>query len=219
MTQVDYQETRASRWMARNYDRIAATAERAITPIRADLLGPVTGRVLEVGAGTGENLAHYRSAAEVVAVEPSPTMRGRLHDKLDDSSSPIEVVDAVGERLPFPDGSFDAVVCTLVLCMVPDLDGTLTEIRRVLKPGGRLVFFEHVRGEGLRGSIQDLLTPLMRRLLFGCRPNRRTLERMRSLGFELCVSHYQVRPWPRPPASSPYFGGVATLRGAKEAKS
>ncbi|WP_395107626.1 class I SAM-dependent methyltransferase [Actinomadura sp. SCN-SB] len=205
-----------------NYDRLAAQAERKLGPIRADLLGGLTGRVLEVGVGTGVNLPHYRNAAEVIGIDPSDVMRTTLTAKLEDPSfadrpPSVQVADARGEQLPFPDESFDAVVCTLVLCVVDDLDRTLTEIRRVLKPAGRLVFFEHVRNEGVVGVAQDLLTPLMRRALFGCRPNRRTLERMRALGFDVLISHYQLRPWPRPPANSPYFGGVATLRHRGEA--
>jgi ubiquinone/menaquinone biosynthesis C-methylase UbiE len=210
-------EPRGSGLMMRNYERLAAQAERKLAPIRADLLSGLTGRVLEVGAGAGVNLPHYRSAAEVVAIDPSDVMRATLEAKLEEAPSTgespsVQVIDARGEHLPFPDESFDAVVCTLVLCVVADLDRTLTEIRRVLKPSGQLVFFEHVRNEGVVGIAQDLLSPLMRRALFGCRPNRRTLERMRGLGFDISISHYQLRPWPRPPANSPYFGGVATLR-------
>lgn len=214
MTRTANLETRGARWMARNYDRIAASTERKLAPIRAELLGGLTGRVLEVGAGTGTNLQFYRSAGEVVALEPAKAMRDQLDAKLRQAPAPVRVVDGAGERMPFPDGHFDAVVCTLVLCMVPDQGSTLKEIRRVLKPGGRLVFFEHVRNEGLPGLIQDLLSPLMSRLLFGCHPNRPTLERMRELGFEVWISHYLLRPWPRPPASSPYFGGIAKLREA-----
>jgi ubiquinone/menaquinone biosynthesis C-methylase UbiE len=198
--------------LERNHDRIAAGVERKyFAPIRTDLLGPLTGRVLEVGMGTGLNLGFYRDVTEIVGVEPSARMREQLRSKVADAPFPVKVVDAPGERLPFGDSTFDAVVCTLVLCEVDDLDRVLSEARRVLAPGGRLVFLEHVRNGGLPGRVQDLVAPVNRRMFMNCRPNRKTLDHLRQAGFTVRLTHWVPRPWPRPPANGPYFGGIATL--------
>jgi ubiquinone/menaquinone biosynthesis C-methylase UbiE len=115
---------------------------------RRRLLAGARGAVLEIGGGTGANLAHYRDVDRVTIAEPNPFMRRRLDQKLTDARVPVEVSPAGTEELPFPDGSFDTVVSTLVLCTVPDQESALDEVRRVLRPGGRLLFIEHVRAGG-----------------------------------------------------------------------
>ncbi|MGV9311868.1 class I SAM-dependent methyltransferase [Streptomyces sp. NPDC003691] len=206
--------SRVSQALARQYDRLSERLEKSIEGprLRTKVVGDLTGRVVEIGAGTGRNLPYYARADHVVAVEPSSGMRSRLAGKAAASGGAVrptvEVVDAVGERLPFADEEFDAAVGTLLLCMVDDLDAVLTEIRRVLKPGGRFSFFEHVRDEGRRGRTQDLAGPVLRRLQFGCRPNRRSIERMRDLGFRVEIGE-QWRISPKPPFSGPYYVGTA----------
>ena len=125
------------------YDPMAASAER-----RRRLLAGARGAVLEIGGGTGANLAYYRDVDRVTVAEPDSFMRKRLGQKLAEVHVPVEVSDAGAEALPFPDGSFDTVVSTLVLCTVPDQESALDEVRRVLRPGGRLLGIEHVRAEG-----------------------------------------------------------------------
>src|ERR1044072_2973897 len=118
--------------------------------MRRGLLAKVRGRVLELGPGPGLNLEHYPAGIEsLTLVEPDPHMTKQLREKLVRSgkSSEISVVEAPGERLPFPDESFDTVVVTLVFCTVPDQAATLTQVKRVLAPGGQLLFLEHVRAE------------------------------------------------------------------------
>jgi ubiquinone/menaquinone biosynthesis C-methylase UbiE len=155
------------------YDGMTRPLEKAVlAERRARLLGELTGDILEVGAGTGANLPYYCRADRVVAAEPDPAMRKRLVGKLDSASVPVDISDAAGESLPHADGSFDAVVCTLVLCTVADLPRTLAEARRVLGPQGRLVVLEHVRGTGRLAAWQDWITPLWSRLTAGCHPNR-----------------------------------------------
>lgn len=150
------------------YDPLGESAERGwMGRRRSRLLAGASGAVLEIGGGTGANLPHYRDAGRVVVAEPDPHMRARLGRKLDRSRVPVEVSAAGAEDLPFADGSFDAVVSTLVLCTVPDQGRGLAEVRRVLKPGGRLLFIEHVRGEGTVAGMQDRILPLWRRLLSG----------------------------------------------------
>jgi SAM-dependent methyltransferase len=135
------------------YDPIGASKERRwMGGRRRRLLAGARGVVLEIGGGTGANLAHYRDVDRVVVAEPDPFMRRRLARKLEDARVPVEISAAGAEELPFPDGSFDTVVSTLVLCTVPDQESALDEVRRVLRPGGRLLFIEHVRA-GVRSPL------------------------------------------------------------------
>ena len=117
---------------------------------RRELLAGISGRVVEIGAGTGANFAHYpEGVREIVAVEPEPYLRARAATAATDVISPVRVVDAVADQLPFEDGSFDVAVSSLVLCSVADQPAALAELHRVLRPGGELRFYEHVRaGDG-----------------------------------------------------------------------
>ena len=159
----------------RFYDRLNGALDRKGFGERRDrLVGSLTGEVLEVGAGTGLNLYRYRREARVVAIEPDPHYRGRLQARARHAQVPAEVIDARAETLPFADQSFDHVVTSICLCSVTDLQATLAEIHRVLRPGGSLAFLEHVRGTGRLSRWQDRLTPLQRRLADGCNLNRDT---------------------------------------------
>lgn len=174
---------------ARIYDRVLAGSERAgLAQMRAELLAGASGRTLEIGAGTGLNLEHYTAAVtELVLAEPDPHMAARMRERVaarPPSAAAVEVIPAQAEELPFDDGSFDTVVCTLVLCTVSDPERALAEVRRVLIPGGRLLFLEHVRAESRRLAWwQDRLTRPWRRLAAGCHPNRPTGETLAAAGF------------------------------------
>lgn len=142
--------------------------------------------MLEIGVGTGANLPYYPPAVEVVGIKPDPFMLRRARQKLAEiADRQIELRQASAEELPFVDHTFDHVVSTLVLCTVPDPDRALSEIQRVLKPGGRLHFMEHVRGEGRLGSIQDLARPVWKYFGAGCILNRRTGEIIERTGFHV----------------------------------
>jgi ubiquinone/menaquinone biosynthesis C-methylase UbiE len=144
------------------------------------------GRVLEIGAGTGLNVPRYRAAERVVVVEPDPTYRRRLRARGDEASVPVEVVATRAEQLPFADGSFDHAVASLALCSMTDVDAVLGEVRRVLRPGGSLVFLEHVRSPSAkRARWQDRFTPLQRRIADGCHLNRDTPSAIERAGFEI----------------------------------
>lgn len=144
---------------------------------RARTAGAATGRVLEVGVGTGLSLPFYVGADEVVGVDPDPHMLRGARDRAAQARCPVRLVEADAESLPFDDDEFDAVVMTLALCTIPDPDAAIREALRVLKPDGRLHFLEHVRsGAPGIGRLQDLATPAWMRVAGGCHPNRRTVE-------------------------------------------
>ena len=178
---------------------------------RRRLLTGAWGAVLEIGGGTGANLQHYRDVDRVIVAEPDPFMRKRLGPKLGDARVPVEVSTAGAEALPFPDGSFDTVVSTLVLCTVPDQESALDEVRRILRPGGRLLFIEHVRAAGSIGRWQDRLDPLWRRLLGGCHPNRDTVTAIEEAGFEIETFESFYPPGPLS-GLTPHVQGSATVR-------
>jgi SAM-dependent methyltransferase len=168
------------------YDRLLAPTERSwLGEQRRRLLAGASGEVLEIGGGTGVNLAHYGDVERLVVTEPEEPMRRRLEQRARSWARPVLVQDAPAEHLPFADSSFDTVVSTLVLCTVRDPSAALAEIGRVLRPGGRLLFIEHVRGEGRRGRVQQRITPLWRVLAGGCHPDRDTVAAIRRQGLEV----------------------------------
>jgi ubiquinone/menaquinone biosynthesis C-methylase UbiE len=167
------------RFFSSIYDRLLAASEEAgLSERRRELLEKAGGRVLEIGAGTGLNLRHYpASVDEIVFTEPEEPMARRLENKLAESGRRASVTRAPAEALPFPDDSFDTAVATLVLCTVDDPVQALSEISRVLKPGGQLLFLEHVRSADPRlARWQDRLKPLWERVGHGCNCNRRTAD-------------------------------------------
>jgi ubiquinone/menaquinone biosynthesis C-methylase UbiE len=180
----------SERLFAIYYPLLAAKSERAgQAATRDELLAGARGRVLEVGAGHGLNLAHYPDGLdELVLTDPSPWMLKR-------APSGVEVRSAGLPSLPFRDERFDTVVCTYVLCSVDDPAAALAEIWRVLAPGGSLLFLEHVRaGEGTAlGRLQDLIEAL-HRLAAGCHPNRRTAELLAASPLEVVSLHHGRQP-------------------------
>jgi ubiquinone/menaquinone biosynthesis C-methylase UbiE len=196
---------------AAGYDRVMAGAEKAVLRGRREtLVSRVTGDVLEVGGGTGANLPFYGvGVEELVITEPEEPMARRLERKLTGYSLPARVVRAPAEDLPLDDASFDFVVSTLVLCTVDDPARALAEIYRVLKPGGRLVFLEHVRSDGPRlARWQDRLHGVQVRVGHGCHCNRRTLENIERAGFSIAeLEHDRMRNMP--PIVRPLIAGLA----------
>jgi ubiquinone/menaquinone biosynthesis C-methylase UbiE len=151
---------------------------------RRRLVEGAGGEVLEIGAGTGKNLPFYRAAERVVALDPDPAMRARTQDAVLEARVPVEVVEGDGMALPFPDASFDTVVFSLVLCTVPDTERVLAEARRVLRPGGALRFYEHVRAADPRmARWQDRLERPWGWVGRGCHPNRDTSAAVAAAGF------------------------------------
>jgi SAM-dependent methyltransferase len=173
---------------ARIYERISAEAEsRGATGHRVRLLAGARGDVLEVGAGNGLNLAHYpREVTSVIAVEPDDTLRDRAVHAARDAPVSVEVRAGHVDALPAGDASVDVVVASLVQCSVPDQASALNEILRVLKPGGELRYYEHIRSkQPIKGLVEDAITPLWTRIAGGCHPNRRTDLAITDAGFDV----------------------------------
>jgi ubiquinone/menaquinone biosynthesis C-methylase UbiE len=201
---------------AAGYDRIMAGTERAtLQAHRRALIGQAAGRVLEIGGGTGANLPFYGEQVQTLTLtEPEAPMLRRLQRRLHQHAPAARVLRAGAEELPFEDASFDVAVSTLVLCTVPDQARALRELQRVLTPGGRLLFIEHVRSEEPRlARWQDRLNGLQQRIGHGCNCNRPTLQSMRTAGFSVAdVTHDTLSK--APPILRPLVVGVA--QGASE---
>ena len=199
------------RFFALTYDRQLAKVEQAgLQALRQRLLADATGRVLEVGGGTGANLPFYGPGVESLTItEPEPAMLRRLERRVSEQGPQTNVLRARAEDLPFDDDSVDVVVSTLVLCGVDDQPRALRELRRVLRPGGRLTFIEHVRSDDPRkAKMQDRMNPL-NRFMVCCDCNRPTLETIRSAGFE--VTELEQTELPKaPPFVRPLIVGTAT---------
>jgi ubiquinone/menaquinone biosynthesis C-methylase UbiE len=170
------------------YDRCMARTEKAgLSEHRQALLSEATGDVLEIGAGTGANLHHYGQTVRTLTLtEPEKPMARRLEKRLAELRPDAKLLRAPAEDLPFNDDSFDTVVSTLVLCTVDDQPRALREMRRVLRPGGRLLFIEHVRSEDEKvARLQDRMLPINVRIAHGCHCNRSTLKGIEDAGFDV----------------------------------
>jgi SAM-dependent methyltransferase len=202
-----------ARAFAHLYDPFTWAGERTgLRARRKALLSGARGRTLEIGSGTGLNLPHYPDDLDdLVLAEPDAAMRARLEKRLRRSGRGARLVDAPAERLPFPDGSFDTVVSTLVLCTVDAPDIALQEIARVLRPGGQLLFLEHVRSESpTLARWQDRLAGPWGRFARGCRCNRATAELIMTCGLELqrtCEASWHAMP----PIVRPLIVGQAAV--------
>ncbi len=197
--------------LAATYDSQMRNVERAgLTEMRRSLLAQASGRVLEVGGGTGANLAHYGPAvASLTVTEPDVSMIKRLERRARVEAPGTRVLRAPAEDLPFEDGTFDVVVSTLVLCGVDDQPRAVREIRRVLRSDGRLLFLEHLRSSDAKvAKTQDRLNWL-NRLVVRCDCNRPTLRTITDAGFEVKMLEHTSLP-KAPPFVRPTILGTAT---------
>lgn len=194
------------------YDRIlAGTEEAGLRERRREVLADARGQTIDIGAGTGANIGLFPDEVErLVMAEPDPHMTKRLRHKLAEARAEIELVEAGAGDLPFADDSFDTVVFTLVLCTVPDPTAALAEAARILKPGGRLLFVEHVRGDERLARWQDRLERPWKFFADGCRCNRDTVANIEAS--PLTVEQVEHGELPKsPPLVKPLVWGRATL--------
>ncbi len=203
-------------WFARWYARMSVRMEPEIAGYRRQLLAGLSGRVIEIGAGNGLNFAHYPpGVTHVYAVEPEPHLRDLAQQRAADAATNVEVIDGVADQLPADDAGFDAAVFSLVLCTVPDQATALGEAWRVLRPGGELRFFEHVRATsaGLRRVQRALDATVWPWTAGGCHLSRDTAASIERAGFAI----EKIQPlrvpdtrisWP----ASPHILGTATRR-------
>jgi len=202
-----------SHWYKRLFAWLMANGtaeyEEKISDRKRSLFTNLHGKILEIGPGTGPNLSYYPSDIQWIGIEPNPFMHSYLQKEADKLGLNIDIRTATAEKLDAEDSSVDTVISTLVLCSVPDLASTLQEILRVLKPGGRFLFIEHVaapNGTFLR-SVQNTVKPVWQVLGDGCNPNRETGSALENAGF--ASVDYQKFDAPVP-LVTPHIIGVAT---------
>lgn len=189
-------------WVARDNEELKELRSRA--------LAPTQGRVLELGFGTGLNLAHYPpSVTKIVAVDPNPGMAAIAHRRMQTLGMTVEHHQISAESLFFETGSFDSVVCTLTLCSIPDVRAALSEVTRVLKPGGQFLFFEHGRhSDTAVAKWQDRLNPLWKAVFDGCHINRDIAQLVSGAGLTLHGMEH-------PPMRAPRIAGYVYLGRAQ----
>jgi ubiquinone/menaquinone biosynthesis C-methylase UbiE len=159
-----------------------------MTPLRKEIIGQASGVVLEIGAGNGLNFSYYdpEQVERVEAIEPDTAMLRYARERAASAPIPVTLTQAPVESLPFADETFDCAMATLVFCSVSDPASGLREIRRVLKPGGKLLLLEHVRSRGaISGHLQDMLVPFTTRLAGNCHWNRNTEGTVADAGFQI----------------------------------
>lgn len=196
---------------ARFYAWLAPLEDRSgVAEHRADLVAGLRGRVLELGVGTGLSFRHYpREVEQLVAVEPEPTMRANAAKAVREVALDVQLLDGTSDALPAPDASVDAAVVSQVLCSVPDQVRALAELRRVLRPGGELRFYEHVlspneAGRRVQRALDATVWPPM---LGGCHLARDTAAAITAAGFEVReLRRFRIGPTP----AGPHILGVAT---------
>jgi ubiquinone/menaquinone biosynthesis C-methylase UbiE len=204
---------KSHRWFAAVWDFQTRHEPKKLHKWRCEIVGGATGTVLEIGCGSGANFPLYGdNVTRVIATEPDSAMLKRAQGRAKETNGRIEVRQASAEELPFEDSSFEAVVSTWNMCSVPDYKRALTEVRRVLRPGGQYRFIDHVRyGGGALAAIQDRIVPVWRRCGAGCHPNRDIESAIKDAGLQISeISHVTSVP-PVPPVIivRPCIKGVA----------
>lgn len=192
--------------------RVVGPYERKTAARKRQLLGGLTGTVVEIGPGTGPNLKFFPPGIHWIGIEPNPAMHGYLRNEAERLGLTVELLQGSAEKIPLPDGSADAVVSTLVLCTVPDPAQVVAEALRVLKPGGRFVFLEHVGAPAGTAQLrfQKLIKPIWRFCAEGCEPDRDTARVLEAAGFaDLHLEQLRL-PFP---IVGPHVAGVG-VKGA-----
>ncbi len=164
-----------------------AMRQHQLADYRNRVVPAAEGRVLEVGIGSGLNLPLYAASVdEIVGLDPSPQLLAKAREAAERIGIPVELIEGSAERIPLDNKSIDTVITTWTLCSIPDVQGALREMRRVLKPDGRLLFVEHGRAPDRGVAVwQDRLTPLWRRIGGGCHLNRAVDDLLETSGFKI----------------------------------
>ena len=184
----------------------------ALDDLEREFVGRVRGRVLEIGAGNGENFGAFDPGVHWQGLEPDATRRAELATRAREWRHDSEPIDGLAERIPLPDGSVDAVVGTYVLCSVGDPAAALAEVLRVLVPGGRVVFVDHVLAppRTLKRVVQRVATPISKRVCHGCHWDRDTERSLAEAGFiGRDIRRLRVRSMPFGPVPMLLFDGEA----------
>jgi len=175
----------------KRYDRISKVYDIFEQPMemmslkkwRAQLTEELSGRVLEVGVGTGKNIAYYPNGSNITAIDFSKMMLVKAREKAEKLHKKVELIQMDAQDMSFPDNTFDCVFTTCVFCSVPDPVKGLKEIRRVCKPDGKIIMIEHVRSENkVIGLLMDIFNPVTLNL-YGANINRRTVNNVKTAGF------------------------------------
>ncbi len=206
-------------WISPLYERwvfspLLSMADRALAGARAELLQQAEGRVLELGIGSGCSLRYYTaSVTELVGLEPSEALLTQCRKRLEQvpEAPPTKLLEGDAESLPWQDDCFDAVVAFLVFCTIADPARAAREMRRVLRPGGRLIFFEHVRApEAKLARWQENLNPIWSRMACGCQLNRDTRQCFEQAGFDMSAVQVHRHPDIPLPLVKPVIEGVVS---------
>jgi len=164
--------------------------KRFLNKLRKQLLSKAEGKILEIGSGTGVNFELYENH-DVVAIEPDEKLRIESLNKINNKN--IKVISGDAENLEFKDNEFDTVVVMLVLCTIPNNKKALLEIKRVCKVGGKILVLEHVKHKNkILAVIQDILTPVWKKIAMGCHLNRKTVDIIGDLGFNIVQENYHI---------------------------
>lgn len=194
------------------FSPVLAMADRALSGARSGLLQQARGRVLEIGVGSGLSLDYYGADVQaLVGLEPSAELLQQCRKRLAErpGAMPTELIEGSAERMPWPDNSFDTVVAFLVFCTIPDPDAAAREMRRVLKPDGQLIFFEHVQApEQHLARWQNRLNPCWRPIACGCNLNRDTGSVFERAGFDMSGTRVHHHPDIPLPLVRPVIEGV-----------
>lgn len=180
--------------------------------LKQALLGNIQNQVLEIGPGAGANLGYYPNNIDWIGVEPNPYMHPYLEKEAQQQGlSQIKLLQGTAEDLPVEENTIDTVVSTHVLCSVKDLDRSLQEIKRILKPGGNFIFIEHVAGECCTWTrrIQDGIEPVWKIIFDNCHPNRETWKSLENSGWEI-VNYQQFNL--SFPIVSPHIAGIVSKK-------
>ncbi|MFG6120875.1 class I SAM-dependent methyltransferase [Thalassobacillus sp. B23F22_16] len=178
----------------RRYNRISGVFDMMDRMIREtwrkELLEHASGKVLEVGVGTGANLKYYPDHVEVTGIDFSPMMLKKAREKADNLPPSFELVEMDAQQMDFADNTFDTVVSTCVFCSVPDPIQGLKEIRRVTKPKGKIIMLEHMRSDNeMIGKAMDVLNPIGLHIV-GANINRKTMDNIKQAGLKVVKEDY-----------------------------